>query len=32
MQTQLDDYWQRLEPIARLPLPPQDHEHDVYFR
>lgn len=31
MQTQLDDYWQRVEPIAKLPLPPQDHEHDVYF-
>lgn len=26
-----DDYWQRSEHIARLPLPPADREHDVFL-
>lgn len=31
MQTQIDDYWQQVKPLAKLPLPPQNYEHDVYF-
>lgn len=30
-QTATDDYWSREEFIATLPLPPQDHERDVFF-
>lgn len=30
-ETGLDDYWQELRPIARLPLPPQNTEYDVSF-
>lgn len=29
--TSYDDYWQRSEHIARLPLPPADIENDVFF-
>ncbi len=31
MAEDIDDYWQRRELAARLPLPPADHEYDVYF-
>lgn len=31
MKTEIDDYWQELRPIARLPFPPQNTEHDVSF-
>lgn len=29
--TNLDDYWQREEFVARLPLPPQNYESDIFF-
>lgn len=29
--TTIDDYWQEMKLVARLPLPPQDHENDVFF-
>lgn len=27
----IDDYWHEIIPVARLHLPPQDHEHEVFF-